>query len=174
MADHPAPTLRTERLILRGFVAEDFAAHEAIMAQSAVQEFLGPPMSREDHWRRIISGVGQWIVNGYGGWMVEYDGQIVGNCGFFDAQRGIEPVWDGQPEMGWIFGREVHGKGIAGEACRAALDWADANLKRDIWAMISPGNDASFKLAGRLGFEIVQRSPLGEEEIDVLKRPYRG
>ena len=149
--------------------------HEAILAQPEVQEFLGPPMRREDHWRRIISAVGQWTVCGYGGWMVEHDGKVVGNTGFFDAKRGIEPVWDGEPEMGWIFSREVHGQGIAGEACSAALDWADANLKRDIWAMISPGNAPSFKLAERLGFEILQRSDLDEnEKIDVLKRPYRG
>ena len=172
MADHPAPTLRTERLILRGFVAEDFAAHEAIMAQPEVMEFLGPPMSREDHWRRIISNVGQWIVCGYGGWLVEYDGRIVGNCGFFDAKRGLDPNFDGQPEMGWIFGREVHGQGIAGEACRAAIEWADGYLKRDIWAIISPGNDASFRLAERLGFAIVGRSTYHDDEIDVLKRPF--
>ena len=29
--DHPAPVLETERLILRGFVAEDFDAHKAII-----------------------------------------------------------------------------------------------------------------------------------------------
>lgn len=172
MADHPAPTLHTERLILRGFVAEDFAAHEAIMAQPKTLAFLDSEMSREDNWRRIISAVGQWIVNGYGGWMVEMDGRIVGNCGFFDAHRGLETNFDGHPEMGWIFDPSVHGKGVAGEACRAALEWADANLKRDIWAIIAPENEASHKLGAKLGFEIVGRNDYHGDVVDVLTRPF--
>lgn len=173
-AEHPAPVLRTERLILRGFVAEDFARHEEIMAQAPVNRFLGPRLGREDLWRRTVSSVGMWTVCGFGGWMVEHDGRVIGNIGLFDAKRGIPPYWDGQPEMGWIFSEEAHGKGFAGEAGRAVLGWADANLRRDIWAMISPGNEPSFRLAERLGFKILQRSPIGDEgeEIDVLKRTY--
>ena len=74
--------------------------------------------------------------------------------------------------MGWIFATEVHGQGIAGEACRAVLDWADAQLApTPIWAIISPGNAPSFKLAERLGFERSRDSVYHDEPIAVLKRP---
>ena len=70
MGAHPAPVLHTERLILRGFVAEDFPAKHAIFQKPEVHAHLGPPLGRSDHWRRVVSGVGQWIVRGYGGWMI--------------------------------------------------------------------------------------------------------
>ena len=63
--------------------------------------------------------------------------------------------------MGWIFATDQStGRGIAGEACRAVLDWADAHLQpTPIWAIISPANAPSFKLAERLGFERFARQP---------------
>ena len=168
---HPAPVLETERLILRGFTAEDFDAHRAIMAKLEVAKYLGPPLSAEDHWRRIISSVGMWTVVGYGGWMVERkaDGRILGNVGIFDANRGIG--WDGEPEMGWIFDSDVHGQGYAGEACGAMIAWADENLAgQTLWAMITPGNAGSVKLAERLGFKPEPSRLYHDEELLVFSR----
>jgi len=169
---HPAPVLETQRLILRGFVAGDFDAHKAIMAKPEVNAFLGPPMSDEDLWRRIVSSVGMWPVCGYGGWMVERkdDGRILGNVGIFDARRGIG--WDGEPEMGWIFDSDVHGQGYAGEACRAMLAWADEHLAgQTLWAMITPENTASVALAERLGFVAEPSRDYKGEMLAVLSRP---
>ena len=170
-----APTLETDRLVLRRFEAADFDAHHAIMIEPEVHRHLGPPLSREDLWRRTIGGVGMWTVLGFGGWMVvrKSDGTLIGNTGFFDARRDLVPDFGGAPEMGWIFAREVHGQGIAGEACRAVLDWADANLQTTIWAIISPGNEPSFNLAARLGFERLDDSVYNDEPIAVLRRAPR-
>lgn len=173
---HPAPVLETERLILRGFVAEDFAAHKAILSKPEVHKFLGGMAEgHENLWRRTVGGVGQWIVMGYGGWMVtlKEDGRIVGNCGLFDGQRQLAAGFDGQPEMGWIFDPSVQGQGIAREACNAVLAWADEHLASDIWAIISPGNEPSFRLAERLGFEELDTNDYNGEPIVVLKRPAR-
>ncbi|WP_260484140.1 GNAT family N-acetyltransferase [Sphingomicrobium flavum] len=174
MGAHPAPVLTTERLILRGFVAEDFAAKHDILTQSGTQQFLGRPLSWSDHWRRVVSGVGQWTVRGYGGLMVvrKQDDRLIGDIGLFDAQRQIG--FDGEPEMGWVFDRAMHGNGYALEACRALLQWADSHVQRDIWAIISPGNDPSYRLADKLGFAVIERSALEGDPIDILKRPYRG
>ena len=76
------------------------------------------------------------------------------------------------PDMGWIFSREVHGQGMAGESCRAVLDWADASLQpTPIWAIIAPENVASLNLAARLGFERVSETGYHDEPTVVLKRP---
>jgi RimJ/RimL family protein N-acetyltransferase len=170
---HPAPVLETERLILRGFVAEDFAVKHAIMEKPEVHRHLGPPMTRSDHWRRVISAVGQWTVCGYGGWVVirKDDDRLIGDLGLFDAQRGIG--FDGEPEMGWIFDPEAQGKGYAREACEAALGWADRNLAREIWAIIEPANAPSFALADKLGFRKHDRTLLDGAPIDILKRAPR-
>nr|WP_281376471.1 GNAT family N-acetyltransferase [Sphingomicrobium lutaoense] len=157
-------------MILRGFVAEDFVAKQAIMEKPEVHRYLGSPMTRSEHWRRVVSAVGQWIVRGYGGWMVvrQSDDRLIGDLGLFDAQRGIG--FDGEPEMGWIFDPEAQGRGYAREACEAVLDWADRELCRDIWAIIEPANRPSFALAEKLGFAVVDRAELNGEPIDILKR----
>ena len=59
--------------------------------------------------------------------------QAVGSAGLFTAWRALEPEFGDEPEMGWIFAQEVHGQGMAGEACRAVLmgrgqSRADADL----------------------------------------------
>ena len=169
---HPAPVLHTERLILRGFVAEDFAVKHAILEKPEVHAHLGPPLSWSEHWRRVVSGVGQWIVRGYGGWMVvrREDERLIGDVGLFDAQRGIG--FDGQPEMGWVIDSAAQGQGYALEACRAVLDWAEANLDpTPIWAIIEEGHAPSFSLAAKLGFERHGQTDFQGAPIAILKRP---
>lgn len=103
-----------------------------------------------------MASAGGWQFNGFGTWAVERksDAKLVGNAGLFTAWRDLEPEFGEQPEMGWIFAAETHGKGMAGEACRAVLDWAEANLQpTPIWAIIAPENEPSLKLAAKLGFE---------------------
>ena len=87
-----APRLETERLILREFRIADLDAHAATLGDPEVMRFIGgKPMSREDSWRRLCSGVGSWQLVGIGPWAVELkaDGRMVGHCGFFEFQREI-------------------------------------------------------------------------------------
>ena len=172
-----APTLETERLVLRQYRKSDFPAHHAIVGDPAVMNQLGvSALGREEAWRRVAASVGMWELMGFGGWAVirKADHKLVGMVSLFNAWRALDPQFGEQPEMGWIFATEVHGRGIAGEACRGVLDWADAHLApTPIWAIISPGNDASFKLAERLGFERLPDSVYHDEVIAVLKRSSR-
>ena len=65
-----------------------------------------------------------------------------------------------------------HGQGLAAEACKAVLDWADANLEPTaIWAIIAPANEPSIKLAERLGFQTIGESTYHDEPTLVLRRP---
>jgi RimJ/RimL family protein N-acetyltransferase len=103
----------------------------------------------------MLAGVGLWPLTGIGMWAVErrQDGATIGHVGFFDFLRDCDPSIAGQAEMGWILSPAAHGQGYAGEACRAILDWfAHQFGKQPIWALISPGNDPSMKLAEKLGF----------------------
>jgi len=170
----PAPTLETGRLRLRGWRREDLEPYHAIMSEPAVHRFFGPePMGKEELWRRMCSGAGNWLMNGFGGLAVEQlsDGKLVGNVTLFTAWRDIKPQFGDQPEMGWIFSTETHGTGMAHEATSALLTWAEANLPpQPIWAIISEGNEPSFKLAAKLGFK-----PLNQVDYHgptrVLQRP---
>jgi RimJ/RimL family protein N-acetyltransferase len=81
------------------------------------------------------------------------------------------PEFGEAPEMGWIFHTDVHGQGLAFEACRAVLGWAETNLDpTPIWAIIAPENDPSFRLAERLGFERLGDTLYDDEPTAVLKR----
>ena len=170
-----APTLETERLLLRHYRKEDFRPHHAIVGDDEVMRFVGGKgISEEDCWRRLAAAVGMWDLLGFGGWAVvrKTDEKIVGTVSLFNAWRALEPVFGEEPEMGWIFSHEVHGQGMAGEACRAALEWAEANLPpTDIWAIIAPENEPSLRLAARLGFERIGDTLYSDDPTVILKRP---
>jgi len=173
-----APRIETERLILRAFRAGDLDPYAATLADEEVMRHMGgKPMIREDSWRRMLGGIGMWTTLGMGPWAVERksDGAMVGHCGFFQFHRDMQPAILGEPEMGWIFDRSVHGQGIAYEACAAALVWAEEAIGADSYpAIIDLDNVASIKLAERLGFV---RQPDGiyrGEAIAFYRRPGRG
>lgn len=170
-----APIIETERLILRPWRKEDFRPYHELLQHPDVYRHFGPrPMSAEDCWRRLTAAVGGWQFNGFGTWAVERkgDSRLVGNVGPFTAWRDLEPEFGEDPEMGWIFAAETHGKGMATEACGAALDWIETNLTpTPLWAIIAPANEPSLKLAERLGFERVHETLYHEDPTVVLKRP---
>jgi RimJ/RimL family protein N-acetyltransferase len=86
----------------------------------------------------------------------------------------MEPLILGEPEMGWIFDRSVHGQGIAFEACSAALDWAEREVGAKSYpAIIDLENIASMKLAERLGFVRRPNGIYRDAPIAVFRRPGR-
>ncbi len=131
-------------------------------------------MGQEECWRRLAASVGMWDLVGFGGWAVvrKSDNTIVGMVGLFNAWRELEPEFGEQPEMGWIFAQEVHGQGVAGEACQAVLEWAESNLdSTPIWAIIAPENEPSLRLAAKLGFERVGDTNYNNDPTVILRRP---
>ncbi len=172
---HSAPTLETERLILRKFRKDDLDAHAATLGDEEVMRHIGgKPMNREDSWRRLLGGIGMWSLIGMGPWAVELkaDGRMVGHCGFFQFERDMNPLILGEPEMGWIFDRSVHGQGIAFEACNAALKWAETELRADSYpAIIDLDNAPSMKLAERLGFVRQADATYRDASIAFFRRP---
>jgi len=174
VVSRPAPVLETERLILRPFRADDFDDHFAIVTHPEVHRYLGPALSREDLWRRTVGSVGMWSVVGFGGWVVvdKASDRLIGNTGFFDARRNLTPDFGGAPEMGWIFDPQVHGQGVAREACSAALAWADQHLQpTPIWAIVDPVNERSLRFGASFGFERLDDSVYNDEPIAILRRP---
>lgn len=170
-----APALETERLRLRPWRKDDRVPYFNILQEPAVFRHFGPePMGLEECWRRLMAAVGGWQLNGFGGWAIERksDGRLLGMTALFTAWRDLVPEFGEEPEMGWIFAAETHGKGMASEACRAVLNWAEANLdSTPIWAIIAPANEPSLKLAEKLGFERFSETLYHNDPTVVLKRP---
>jgi len=170
-----APTLETERLRLRAFRPSDLDAQAATMGDSEVVRHLGGhPFSREETWRKLLTGVGLWPLLGFGYWAVERreDGAYCGQAGFSDFKRDLTPSIEGTPEMGWIFAPAMQGKGYASEACAAGLRWLDEALPgREATAIISHANAASIRVAEKVGFSVREEALYRGEPILLFRRP---
>ncbi len=143
-------TLRTERLVLRMWRAEDFEQYAAITADAEVMRYLGEgkPLSPGDAWRQMAFLVGHWHLRGYGMWAVEEaaTGRLAGRIGFLNPEG-----WPGF-ELGWTLGREFWGRGYATEGARRALEFAFTEMGRDrVISLIRPANAPSVRVAERLG-----------------------
>ncbi|TAL74763.1 MAG: N-acetyltransferase [Rhodanobacter sp.] len=152
----PVPLLETARLRLRAHIPEDLPAADAMWsAPDTVRHIGGRVFSREENWRRLLQYRGLWALLGYGYWAVEEraGGCYVGDVGFGDFARAIEPSLSGMLEAGWVLAPAMRGKGYATEAVNAALAWAGGNQPgRRIVAVISPANQASIHVAEKTGF----------------------
>jgi RimJ/RimL family protein N-acetyltransferase len=148
--------IETKRLILRGHTLQDFDTLYAMWSEPAVyRHIIGRPSTREEAWSRLLRYCGHWSLLGYGYWVVEEraTGDYVGEMGFADYHRDIDPPLEGRPELGWALKTAVHGKGYATEALRAITAWGDAHFAgKETSAMIAPENTASMRVAEIIGF----------------------
>ena len=150
------PILETERLKLRPHTLEDFPHCAAMWADPVVTRFIGgKPSTEQQSWMRMLGYAGHWALMGYGYWAVveKASGQYVGEVGFADFQRELEPSIKGIPELGWALVASRHGQGYATEALRAAAAWGDARFgaARTV-CLIDAANLASLRVAEKLGY----------------------
>jgi RimJ/RimL family protein N-acetyltransferase len=154
-------TIETARLMMRLHQAGDFDASAAMWADPVVVRHIsGVPSSREQSWSRILRYSGHWTLLNYGYWLVEEreTGEFVGEVGFSDYHRAIQPSLDGMPELGWVLERHAQGKGYATEAVQASLQWAKTHFapSTQIASMITAENVASLRVAEKCGFRLWQ------------------
>lgn len=134
-----------------------------------VRHISGVPSSREQSWGRLVRYRGHWTLLGYGYWAVEEreTGEFIGEVGFADYQRDMQPSLDGMPELGWALARHAHGKGYATEAVRAALRWAKNHFAHAtrIVSTITPDNVASVRVAEKCGLQLWQKARYHDAEV---------
>lgn len=150
------PVLETPRLRLRGITVEDLDRYCALWQDENVIRYTsGTALSREAVWARVLRVTGHWQLLGFGFFAIEHraSGELIGEAGFHDLHRDIEPSLEGTLESGWMLRPEFHGQGIAREVMDAAIAWAEARFpEMDFSAIIDADNAPSRKLAERLGF----------------------
>ncbi len=149
---HAAPRLETQRLILRGWRADDVEPFIAMMADAEVAAYLTAtqqPLDRAAAWNALAVILGHWALNRHGLFAVEekHSGAFIGRVGAW------RPEGRAELELGWALARAAWGQGYAFEAARAAGDWMFATLGPPrLSSFIHAANARSQKLAARLGF----------------------
>ena len=142
------PTFETERLILRGPVADDFEPLAEFFVDTERSAGFGGTASRPDAWRWFASSIGHWQLRGFGYWTVVQKSD--------NLPCGIVGVWEPEgwpePELGWVVYKNAEGKGIAYEAAMGARKFAYSDMGfTTMTSNIFPDNVRSIALAKRLG-----------------------
>ena len=154
--------IETDRLLLRVPDDSDLDAWTAMLTDSEVARYLGPPFaSRADVAAHIQMVRERHRADGFGLLAVvrKDDGVVIGRAGFL--------VWDSrtwstatvrdagrhaQVEIGWTLARDAWGFGYATEAGAACRDHGFGRLGLSrIGAVIQHGNERSIAVARRLG-----------------------
>lgn len=156
------PTIETERLILRPHRLDEFEAYANFWADPEVVRFItGVPSTRENSWGRMLRVTGMWHLMGFGFLAIEEKatGRFLGEAGFQDMRREFQPSIEGTLETGWALIPSVHGLGYATEAAGAMVDWGTTHFPHmEMTCIISPENDASLRVAAKLGFRETART----------------
>ncbi|MEL6204258.1 MAG: GNAT family N-acetyltransferase [Pseudomonadota bacterium] len=161
-AANASQSIETARLLLRPHELTDFSNVRDMWADPwVVQHIFDRVQTEADSWSRLLRYRGHWDLLGYGYWAVinRESRAFLGEVGFADYRREIEPPFSGRPEAGWVMAAHAHGQGFAREAMDAALDWLETNMDapRTV-AMITPENTNSIRLAKALGYELTRTS----------------
>jgi RimJ/RimL family protein N-acetyltransferase len=169
-----APPIETERLSLEGHQLQDFADCRAMWMDPVVTRFIGgKPSTSQEVWHRLLRYVGHWAVLGFGYWVVreKASGQFVGEVGFADWKRDLEPSFGSAPEMGYALAPWCYGRGFATEAALAATAWGDANLPEPrTWCLINPEAKASIRVAEKCGYRELDRTTYNAQPIILFER----
>ena len=166
-----APRLETDRLILRSHRVEDFPDCTAMWRDPQVVKYtIGSASTPQRTWQRLLAYCGHWSLLGFGYWAVECKstGRYIGELGFADFHRDVEPSIEGIPEIGWALCVEAHGQGFATEALQKVQSWGDSHFRASrTVCIIHRENLPSLQLARKLGYSVVLRAP-AEGETDLL------
>lgn len=168
--------IRTDRLILRRWKAEDHASFAAICADPDVMRYIGNGKTRsaDDAARYIKSFEKEWDERGFGLFAVESkaSGNLLGFTGF--SWPGFLPEVLPSIEIGWRFSKSSWGKGYASEAASAALSFGVNELSlSDIISIYQIGNVASGRIMQKLGMIFDRRTidPTCKREVEIYRLP---
>jgi ribosomal-protein-alanine N-acetyltransferase len=167
--------IETERLVLRRPRLSDAKALHAIYGDPEVMRYIGDGSTLTPAKTRawIEKALARWKADGFGHFVIEKDRKVIGRAGFL--------VWDPDEwktgtladlgdhaaiELGWMLAQEHWGNGYATEAAIALRNYGFKELKFErLISLITHGNDASVKVAERLGARYVRDVGSGDWKV---------
>jgi RimJ/RimL family protein N-acetyltransferase len=139
------PRLRTARLTLREYRADDFEAFATNLADPEATKYLDAA-DRRTAWRVFAAQMGLWVLHGAGWWAVEISstGERVGNVGAFFREDFPDM------EIGWTIYRPFWRNGYGSEAAEETIRYAlEDRGERRVTALIDDRNTPSKRVAER-------------------------
>jgi ribosomal-protein-alanine N-acetyltransferase len=167
--------IETERLVLRRPRLSDAKALHAMYGDPEVMRYIGDGSTLTPAKTRawIEKALARWKADGFGHFVIEKDRKVIGRAGFL--------VWDPDEwktgtladlgdhaaiELGWMLAQEHWGNGYATEAAIALRNYGFKELKFErLISLITHGNDASVKVAERLGARYVRDVGRGDWKV---------
>jgi RimJ/RimL family protein N-acetyltransferase len=163
MAPIPIPTIVTEPLTLTPLTAADADAMVEVYADQRMHEFTGgaPPsgMQLRQRYEQLVVGRNHDGSEQWCNWIVRLHGRAdpIGAMQATIAQDLTEAA------VAWEIGVDHQGRGLAGEAACALVDWLLTSGVERITAAIHPDHAASAGVAARAG--MVATDELDDGEI---------
>ena len=156
MKTSPAPTLRTDRLILAPLVESDLEALHTLLRLEPVRRYLLDGELVDADWVAAVLSDSRedFAKTGLGIWSVREpdDPTLLGMAGY---RSFFDPPTE---ELLYALHPDAWGRGIAREASDAVIDQAFSVAGRDcVRASTDVPNEASLALMKRLGMEEVRR-----------------
>jgi len=155
-----APTLETQRLLLRPLVAEDAEALNRIQSDADHMRFYPSPFSFEETREWIARAQERYERDGFGLLAVEdrTTGEFLGNVGpVVQLVDGVDEI-----ELGWSITPARSRQGIATEAAIACRDWVFDVVGADhVISLILPANEPSRGVARNIGMTIWKQTIFG-------------
>jgi RimJ/RimL family protein N-acetyltransferase len=152
-----AQRLEAERLVLRGWEADDAATALGAYGDEEVARWLSPPMDRVRDVEAMRLLLQQWVAEDArmltpaGRWAVERreDGRVIGGASLLP----LPP--DDEFEIGWALQRQAWGRGYGTESGLALARWAFDQGIEQVIALVRPANTRAEATARRMGMEWV-------------------
>ncbi len=163
--------IKTPRLVLRPWSAQDLPAFAAMNADARVMEYLPKLLDRTES-DALAARIGEHFDrHGFGFWAVEVP-SVISFAGFVGLniprfQTHFTPC----VEIGWRLAYEQWGQGYATEAARAAIDFGFTNAGlAQIVSFTVPDNLRSRRVMQRVG---MTHSPADDFDHPILAAGHR-
>lgn len=147
------PTIRTERLVLRGLKEEDSSDMFEYAGELPVTEFLlWSPHESEKFTRSYLRSIEtRYRLGDFFDWAVTLSdsGKMIGTCGFTSID-----FKNNSAEIGYVINPKYHGMGYGFEAASRIVDFGFSELElHRIEAKFMQGNERSLHVMEKLGME---------------------
>ena len=166
LTEKPWLITETERCIIRETTESDVDAFYEIYSEPSITEFMEPLFEDREAELKYVKDYREKVYDfyGFGMWTVldKETGKVIGRAGV-SMREGFD-----DPELGFVIAKGYQGKGLASEACKAVLAFANKEFEfTRFQALVHKDNVASLSLLSKLGFAYADEVQIRDEELQL-------